>query len=446
MDVGVARTIGTIVTALALTGIASPTALVAQDDELPATLGASVPEFVDSFDEEGLWGLPDVHGSTVYSDGTIEMRYEQQGWMWGWRELTGSHHPVLRVQGTLAIADPGVSGGWMCGSLSGSFGFGVIDQGGDWGIGQVIDGEVTVRATGRVPADLREGDATGTLVDVECGQVNVDVTQVLLSVSGVPVGVASIAAIGTFGRAAFVGASLDGETGTIRFDEAAVWSGPVYAPSDQPGPTAGPIETAIPVDSVLGADTIAFEDDFSTPDLWGTGASAQGIVSYADEQLAITVLDEGASRWSWRAVDEPASVLRVEGAVRIHEDGSAGWMCGDDAEDPSFLFGVTGDSGSWTVGQLVGGEFSVMEQGTVAAGPPGDAARHVVLECGDTTDGGSRLLLWVDGEQLADVMVDDPRGPFQKATAFAGSGSPLPFNARFDDVIVSVGTEEAPPS
>ncbi len=69
----------------------------------------------------------------------------------------------------------------------------------------------------------------------------------------------------------------------------------------------------------------------------------------------------------------------------------------------------------------------------------------MVVECGDTTDGGSRVVLWVQGELVADVALDERHGPYQKATAMAGSTSELLFNTRFDDVTVQVGSQEASP-
>jgi len=198
------------------------------------------------------------------------------------------------------------------------------------------------------------------------------------------------------------------------------------------------------VSSVLGADTVAFTDDFSTSDLWGIGSRPEGFVTYDAEQLAITVLSEGSTRWSWRSMDDAAPVMRIEGSVSMNGEGSAGWMCGDATADPDFLFGLIGGSGSWSVGRIVAGTIEVIERGTVPAGPPGTTPHHVLVECGDTTSGEGRVLLWVDGEPMADVVVDTALGPFQKATAAAGAASSTPYNARFDDVTVSFGTQEAP--
>lgn len=419
-------------------GLLTPLGAVAQDD-LPATLGASTPEFQDDVSESGQWGMPDARGTTIDEDGAIEMMFETPGWMWGWRTLAGAHHPVIRVESWVSHRGGDVAGGWMCGASDSLFAFGIVDNDGAWRIGHIIEGAVTVDREGT----LREPPIGVPSVSVECGQENVDVSRLLLRVDGESVASANVGPLGPFDRVAFVGTSDAGE-GTLEFDDIAVWTGTRYAPSDAAPSTPGPGPVTPDVDSVLGADTLAFEDDFSTQDLWGTGASPEGVVNYAHEQLAMSLFTEGASRWSWRSIDEPAPVLRIEGSVAVNGEGSAGWMCGDASDEPSFLFGVAGASGSWTVGQVVAGEIAVLERGTVAAGPPGDTPRHVVLECGDTSDAGSRAVLWVDGDQVADVAVDDPRGPYQKATAMAGSASAMVFNARFDDVVVRFGTQDAP--
>lgn len=431
--------IGILATTLCLM---APTGAMAQGG-LPATLGASVPEFQDDVSEPGHWGLPDARGTTTDADGAVRMAFESPGWMWGWRDLAGAHHPVLRVEGTVAVEGTDLAGGWMCGASDTLFAFGVVDEADGWRIGHVVNGTVTIDDEGRLPPALAARDGDPRMVSVECGQQNVDVTQVLLRVDGSSVASANVGPIGPFDRVALVGTSGSGE-GELRFDDIAAWTGTRYAPSDEAPSTPGPATTPPVVDSVLGADTVAFEDDFSTDGLWGTGVSPEGVVNYADEQLAMSILTEGASRWSWRSIDEVVPVLRIEGAVAMTGEGAAGWMCGDGTDEPSFLFGITGASGSWTVGEVVAGDISVLEQGTVAAGPPGDAARQVVLECGDTAEGGSRVLLWVGGDQVADVAVDDQRGPYQKATAMAGSATSFVFNARFDDVVVSYGTQDAP--
>ena len=120
-------------------------------------------------------------------------------------------------------------------------------------------------------------------------------------------------------------------------------------------------------------------------------------------------------------------------------------MCGDASTDASFLFGVTSSAGSRIVGEVVGGTISVVERGEVPSGAPEPrVARHVVLECGDTAGDTSRVVLWVDGEQVADVTADGQRGPFSKVTAMAASASDDPLNARFDDVRAWTGEGPRP--
>lgn len=434
------RTARAGIAVLSLTGALVASGAAAQGS-FPATLGASTPEFQDDVSEPGSWGLPDAHGSTTDAGGTVEMTFESDGWMWGWRDLAAAHHPVVRVEGTVGIDEDELSGGWMCGATDTLFAFGVVDRAGDWRIGHIIDGEVTVDLEGNGPDDF---SGTG-VVSVECGQENVDVTRLLLRIDGVSVGSADVGPLGPFDRVAMVGESESGE-GSIRFDDIAAWTGTSYAPTDEPPSTPGPAPTTPVVAGVLGADTLAFEDDLSTSGEWGVGAAPEGFVNYDAEQLAITIISDGASRWSWRSVDAPASVLRIEGSVGISGEGSAGWMCGDEASaDPSFLFGVTSTSGTWTVGEVVSSTISIIESGDVASGAPEPrVARQVVLECGDTAGDASRVILWVDGEQVADVTVDGQRGPFSKVTAMGASTSDLPLNARFDDVRAWTGEGPAP--
>ncbi|MEZ4597210.1 MAG: hypothetical protein R3C32_10560 [Chloroflexota bacterium] len=129
----------------------------------------------------------------------------------------------------------------------------------------------------------------------------------------------------------------------------------------------------------------------------------------------------------------------------MNGEGSAGWMwrCVGRAGVP-----VRRDG---RVGRLDGrpgrrGRHRRPRAGHGARRTTRDVPRHVVLECGDTSDAGSRVLLWVDGDQVADVPIDDPRGPYQKAAAVAGSAASMSmvFNARFDDVVVRTGARDAP--
>ncbi len=308
------RNIPVTAVTFALASVLPPAGVMAQD-VIPRSLGATTQALVDTFDKPGDWGLPDGHGSTRDTGGAIQMDLDSEGWMWGSRDLSATHHPVVRIAGTVAVDGTGASGGWMCGTPGSAYGFGVVDGAGAWQIGHVIDGEVTVIADGLLPESARAGGSGETLVDVQCGQVNVDVTQVLLSIDGVPVGTANVPPIGPFGRVAFVGTSTTSEPATITFDDLAVWTGPRYASSDEPGPTVGPVATPRSVDTLLGADTVVFRDDFTTPDLWGVGAGKDAFVTYQDGQLAITVLTPDASRWSWRSVAGNHPVMRVEGPV-----------------------------------------------------------------------------------------------------------------------------------
>ncbi len=433
-----ARSARPLVVAVVVLALGAPATLA--QGSFPATLGASTPEFQDDVSATGQWGLPDAHGSTTDLGGAIEMTFASEGWMWGWRDLAAAHHPVVRIEGSVAVDGDEVSGGWMCGASDTLFAFGVVDEEGDWRIGHIIDGEVTTDLEGDGPDDF---DGEG-VVSVECGQQNVDITQLLLRIDGVSVGSADVGPLGPFDRVALVGTSDHGE-GSLRFDDIAAWTGTVYASTDEPPSTPGPAATTAPIAGILGADTLAFEDDLSTPDLWGTGAAAEGFVSYDAEQLAITIISDGASRWSWRSVDSPAAVMRIEGSVAISGEGNAGWMCGDDSAEPSFLFGVTTTAGTWVVGEVVSNTISIIDSGEVPSGAPtARVPRHVVLECGDTAADASRVILWVDGEQMADVTADGRRGPFEKVAAMGASTSDLPLNARFDDVSAWTGEGPAP--
>jgi hypothetical protein len=172
--------------------------------------------------------------------------------------------------------------------------------------------------------------------------------------------------------------------------------------------------------------------------------SPEGFVSYADGRLAITIVGADSSRWSWRNVDAVVPVLRIEGAVALGPtEGSGAWMCGTEGDTPDFLLGGVGSGGTWMAGWIVGGTVEVLGRGALPGPDAPDLPHRVVLECGLVADGTSRIVLWVDGEQVADLVTPSRIGPFDKAAASAGAPEPV-FNARFDDVTVSTGANEVP--
>ena len=188
--------------------------------------------------------------------------------MWGWRDLAAAHHPVVRVEGTVAIDGDDLSGGWMCGASDTLFAFGVVDADGDWRIGHIIDGEVTVDLEGDVARRLRVGRRRERGVRPgERGQHTAAAArrrglgrQRRRGTAG------TLRPRGVRGRQR-VGRGLAPVRRHRGVDGRATTSRPTR---HHPRPARAP--TTPVVTGVLGADTLAFEDDFSRPDQWGTGS------------------------------------------------------------------------------------------------------------------------------------------------------------------------------
>jgi hypothetical protein len=116
-------------------------------------------------------------------------------------------------------------------------------------------------------------------------------------------------------------------------------------------------------------------------------------------------------------------------------------MCG--SPDTAFLLGVV-NATEWVVGTVVDRIVTVLERGQLPDGSkPADGGKaHVTIECAGTGAAGSRIVMWVDGSQVADVATDKI-GPFDRAAVYADI-SQGPGQATFDDVTVKVGERYAP--
>jgi hypothetical protein len=210
-------------------------------------------------------------------------------------------------------------------------------------------------------------------------------------------------------------------------------------PSPSPAPTGSPRPTLAP-GTGLGADTLESQDDFSQPGSWGTASDATGSVAYVSGGLAITVNTATSGLWSWHVppLPEKHRVLRVQGTVEV--GGSrGGLMCGNGT--PDFLFGVISWDGKWYIGSIVGNATTTLASGDLPEGAMPDASGHADLsvECAVTADATDRVLVRVNGMQVADFDAAPQVGPFDHAAVYGEAGDSPPQTVSFDDVSVMSG-------
>jgi hypothetical protein len=227
-------------------------------------------------------------------------------------------------------------------------------------------------------------------------------------------------------------------------------------PSILPSETAAPSDTASPLPSAsprptlapgagLGADTLESQDDFSQPGSWGTASDASGSVAYVDDALAITVNTATSGLWSWHVPTLPEAhrVLRVVGTIDV--GGSrAGLMCGNGT--PDFLFGVISWDGRWYVGSIVSRSTTTLASGDLPEGAMPDASGHADLsvECAVTGGATDRVLVRVNGIQVADFDSAPEIGPFDHAAVYGEAGDSPPQTVTFDDVSILSGDTYTP--
>ncbi len=231
-----------------------------------------------------------------------------------------------------------------------------------------------------------------------------------------------------------------------------------------PEPSVGPSETAAPSDSGspspasspsprptlaasagLGAGTLQSQDDFSQPGSWGTASDSTGSIAYANEALAITVSGAASGLWSWHVppLPEPHRVLRVTGTIDVGGT-RGGLMCGNGT--PDFLFGVISWDGQWSVGSIVSDATTTLASGDLPDGAMPDASGHadVSVECAVTGGTTDRVLVRVNGIQVADVDVTPHLGPFDHAAVYGEAGDSPPQTVTFDDVSIFSGDTYTP--
>jgi hypothetical protein len=213
---------------------------------------------------------------------------------------------------------------------------------------------------------------------------------------------------------------------------------PSQAPSGTPRPT-------LPPGAGLGADTLESQDDFSQPGSWGTASDATGSIVYVGGELAITVNVATSGLWSWHVPPLPDAhrILRVQGTIEV--GGSrAGLMCGDST--PDFLFGVISWDGKWYIGSIVGDATTTLASGDLPEGAMPDASGHADLsvECAVTGGTTDRVLLRVNGMQVADFDAAPQIGPFDHAAVYGEAGDSPPETVTFDDVSVMSGDTYTP--
>jgi len=227
-------------------------------------------------------------------------------------------------------------------------------------------------------------------------------------------------------------------------------------PSALPSETVAPSDTASPLPSAslrptlapgagLGADTLESQDDFSQPGSWGTASDATGSVAYVEDALAITVNTATSGLWSWHVppLPEPHRVLRVTGTIDV--GGSrGGLMCGNGT--PDFLFGVISWDGRWYVGSIVNRSTTTLTSGDLPDGAMPDASGHADLsvECAVTGGPSDRILVRVNGIQVADFDGAPQLGPFDHAAVYGEAGDSPPQTVTFDDVSILSGDTYTP--
>jgi hypothetical protein len=213
---------------------------------------------------------------------------------------------------------------------------------------------------------------------------------------------------------------------------------PAPTPSQRPRPTLAP-------GAGLGADTLESQDDFSQAGNWGTATSATGSVAYTGGKLAITVNTATSGLWSWHIppLPDPHRVLRVEGTIDV--GGSrGGLMCGNGT--PDFLFGVISWDGKWYIGSIISRTTATLDSGDLPDGalPDSNGLAHLSVECAVTGGIADRILLRVNGIQVADFDAAPQLGPFDHAAVYGEAGDSPPQTVTFDDVKVTSGDTYTP--
>jgi hypothetical protein len=211
---------------------------------------------------------------------------------------------------------------------------------------------------------------------------------------------------------------------------------PVVDAPSLPGVEASPAPSVLP-------DPV-FVETFDQPnDLWWTGRDKRENTRYAAGGLRTTLrVKGGSSTWQWVDLAAPTDHVRVEIMVLVEEgSGGGGPICGDAAGDGGWFWGGINGDGEWLIGRILGSRLQVADRGEqpIVRNPDAPVGAPypvpVVLECQvDPTGGGDRVVLWVEGVEVADI-VDEAIGPYAHA-GMVTAGDEAGVTVWFDDLQV----------
>lgn len=177
--------------------------------------------------------------------------------------------------------------------------------------------------------------------------------------------------------------------------------------------------------------TVVLTDDFSDPDS-GWAIDEAGAYGYADDAYLITV-EPGAfipvlqANETYADVSLEVDVMLVSGEA----DAYAGLICR--ATEDGYYYADISPTGEFTIGQLVGDEFTVLSDWATsdAINSEEGAENRLRLDCiGDT------IAVYVNGEELASLAVEAVAGGFgfEAGTAEAATESAV---FGFDNFVLS---------
>lgn len=201
-----------------------------------------------------------------------------------------------------------------------------------------------------------------------------------------------------------------------------------------------------------GGGATLLEDDFSTaendfPEVEEDGASA----GYTDEsQYSIVVEEAERDFFSFYFFDESYQSLRVEVDVEQTEGAGDqayfGPICRAENGD-RYAFYIAAD-GAFNIDRIVGDEPTFLLPSQADGGEKSDAINadgpnRVSADCVGSIGGGARLLMYVNGELIADVVDDDPAAltDFNSGGFAVVAFDEAPIAAVFDNLLISTFEE-----
>ncbi|MET0772091.1 MAG: hypothetical protein ABWZ82_03320 [Candidatus Limnocylindrales bacterium] len=231
---------------------------------------------------------------------------------------------------------------------------------------------------------------------------------------------------------------------------AALATGGVTAQDPSPtSDTSGPIPEWTPAWSPGPPDATheIRRDTFDASGTWWTGSDDVGTSRVTFGDLRWTIAQDGQSIWDVFDLPLPLQEARVEASVVVEEGtGAGGPLCaGSDESRRAIWAGVNGD-GEWLVGRIADSRVQVIERGEmpivrrhdVPVGAP--YPKLVTLECTVDPEGVDHYAVWIEGVQVADVVEDEPVGPFLRAGLIA-SADEAGLLVVFDEFAVFGGPE-----